>query len=126
MLPVLIRQLREKPYPLSNIQEFLARARSELEARQSDLTLRQERFKLQRRSRTDLKFTDSCFDSEQRSLVYAFEALNGLEAFLKSKDAAHLGEALADFGVAELHFEQLIRLRKRLPAWLQEDLQRAA
>jgi hypothetical protein len=123
---VLVRQLREGRATSNTIRAFVATAREQLRAHEALLAERRRRFARQLRSRADLRLTEPCFESEQRSLLYAFESLNGLEAYLKSRNPVFLSEALADFTSWDTHCEKLIALRKRLPAEIQEDLQRAA
>lgn len=125
-LPVLLRQLRQGKETPANIRDFLAHARTEVMTRQEETRARQSRFLQYRRSRTESRQTLPCFECEQRVLLHAAEALNGLECYLQTANADYLREAQADYSASEHQYETLIRLRKRLPSSLQEDLQRAA
>lgn len=126
LLPVLIRQLKQGGETPADIKAFLSRARAELLDRQEDTLARQSRYLQERRSRTACQSTLPCFECEQRTLLYALEALNGLERYLKTANVAYLLEAQADYGASEIQYETLIRLRKKLPSGFQEELQRAA
>lgn len=126
LLPVLLRQLRQEGYCPLAVHDFIREARRELKARQAELLERRARFSVQLRLRTDLRFTDACFECEHRGLLYGLESLNSLEAFLDSGNLSYLNEILTEYGAFERQYEKLVRLRKRLPAPIQEDLQRAA
>lgn len=126
LLPVLLRQLKEEPTVRADVKGFLARARAELNERQTELVERNQRYLLQIRSRMDNHFIHPCFECEQRVFLYAQESLNCLERYLTTSNQVYLHEAQAEYSVSEALYETLIRLRLRLPPALQEDLQRAA
>ena len=126
LLPVLLRQLRQGQAVPTKINDFLARARAELNERQTELAERNQRYLRQIRSRLDSRFIHPCFECEQRVFLYAQESLNGLERYLTTRNQVYLHEAQAEYSTSEALYETLIRLRLRLPPALQEDLQRAA
>jgi hypothetical protein len=116
LLPVLVIQLREKRYPISGARAFLSEARAELEARERLLNERKLRLQTPLCSRSERRFLETCLEQDQRWLLLAFEALKGLERYLRNHNPAFLSHALADFRAAERQFEVAIRKRQHPPS----------
>jgi hypothetical protein len=125
LLPIIVRQIRQHVYCPREVESFLAHAREVLWSRQERLATRRRRFLERERSRAFIRTVAPCFECEELSLLLALEALNGLEAFLRTGHPGHLAEALSDFHLSEQQFERVVRLRKVLPATYQEGLQKA-
>lgn len=126
MLPIVIRRLREKKYHHETARDLVNQARKELKGQLFKLTERNTQFLHRRRSRTDHISLETCFEAEQRVILFALEAVNGVERYLDTNNPFFLSEALADLGTSESQYEKLLRLLAHLHPVLHEELQRAA
>jgi hypothetical protein len=125
-IPVLIRQVRQQPYCPQLLARQVAEAREELKAQESEVLARRHRFMNTATSRALVKHVLPCFDCEERAILLALEATSGLEAFLRSGHPGYLQEAQSDYTASELQLKRLVRMRKQMPWWFHEALQKAA
>lgn len=126
MMPIVITSIRQERYPNSHIQGYLESARCENIEKEQRFLEKKTRYYLQLRSRRERLEVTPCFEAEERGFAFARLALDSLQLYLQSSQRGYLIEAYKNYEAAEYQFQQMIKIRKRLAASSQEELQRAA
>ena len=126
MLPILVSSIRRELHPISYLRGYLESARHEILEKEQKFLETRTRYFLQLRSQRERREVSPCFEAEERAFTFARLALESLDGYLKTSQRGYLDEVAHNFDAAENQFQQLLKFRKRLGPFSQEDLQRAA
>lgn len=129
MLPIVVTYLRgtkDVRKVAQRLTDFLHSAESEIAERDQKFLKMRTRYFLQLRSRRERREVEPCFTAQEGCIIHSRLAISALKTYLKTPRSQLINEALRNFEASVSAYEQLIRLRLRLPASTQEDLQRAA